>query len=83
MINYAYSKNIKKEDLLDTVTELYGKTLPQLSEVINVKNTTLHTWKNGKISNVGEVVLRLLIENFYLTEKDEAVKKIFSLYSTK
>jgi DNA-binding transcriptional regulator YiaG len=69
-----------EKTLVEKTLDIYNMTLPDFANKIGIKKTTLDTWKNEKISPMGELLLNILIENHELKKKDEAIKHLFSLY---
>lgn len=60
---------IKEENLLEKALEIYGMSLPEFAEAIEVPKSTLQNWKEGKTSTVGQVLLKTLIRNHELEKK--------------
>ena len=70
------------KELVENALKIYGMTLPEFTKHINYPKSTMQTWlDNDKIPRGGEIMLNALIENKKLKEKDEAVKKLLSLYN--
>ncbi len=67
-------------NLVNTAIRIYNISLSDFAKKFKIKKTTLDTWRNGNISQMGTVLLETLIENYELKQKDEAVKHLFSLY---
>lgn len=75
---------METKHLVDQACEVFGMTLPDFARHIDFPKSTLQTWLDkGECSRCGELMLATLIENHHLKQKDEAVKKLFSLYGLK
>lgn len=64
---------IKKDDLLEKCLETFEMSLPQFAEHIDIPKSTLQNWKEGKISAVGALMLRTLLENHALKRKQSVL----------
>lgn len=76
-------KNNKQSNLVKQVLETYKIDENKLSEMTGIPKSTISTWKNEtvrKISNTGSIVMKLLLENYELRKKDEAIKTLLNLY---
>lgn len=62
------------EDLLEKCLEVYGMSLPEFAEEIEIPKSTLQNWKEGKISAVGAVLLKTLLRNHELEKQADQIR---------
>jgi len=70
-------------NLVDKTCEVFGMDLPNFARHIDMPKSTLHQWSHKKeLPRYAVIMLKALIENKQLKEKDEAVKRVLKLYDT-
>lgn len=68
-------------NLIEQALKEFNMTLPDFTRHIDFPKSTIQTWMNkDKIPRCGEIMLTALMENKQFKERDEAVKKVLSLY---
>lgn len=70
-------------NLLQEVLDTFKMTVGEFEEFAGIKKSTLNTWKNHKISPVGELYLKTLIENKKLKDKVSIIETLFETFNKK
>ncbi|MDX2323522.1 helix-turn-helix transcriptional regulator [Campylobacter hepaticus] len=70
-----------KENIIKQVCEELNITQRQLSEMLQISESTIARWKNGNLPRLTELFLKTMLENIELKRKLETIKKAHQIIS--
>ncbi|RQD66681.1 XRE family transcriptional regulator [Campylobacter hepaticus] len=70
-----------KENIIKQVCKELNITQRQLSEMLQIPESTIARWKNGNLPRLTELFLKTMLENIELKRKLETIKKAHQIIS--
>ncbi|EAI4812203.1 helix-turn-helix transcriptional regulator [Campylobacter lari] len=71
----------EKENIVKRVCKELNITQRQLSEMLEIPESTIARWKSGDLPRLTELFLKTMLENIELKQKLETIKKAHKIIS--
>ncbi|ECQ5849742.1 helix-turn-helix transcriptional regulator [Campylobacter jejuni] len=71
----------EKENIVKKVCKELNITQRQLSEMLEIPESTIARWKSGDLPRLTELFLKTMLENIELKRKLETIKKAHKIIS--
>ncbi|EPX7483660.1 helix-turn-helix domain-containing protein, partial [Campylobacter coli] len=74
-------EKMEKENIVKKVCKELNITQRQLSEMLEIPESTIARWKSGDLPRLTELFLKTMLENIELKRKLETIKKAHKIIS--